>query len=239
MDRPKNSQEFSSWNEEMIKRYDPDVYHTASPLPIRLIEQLRVRTVIKLLDAQPDSRVLEVGCGGGNVLEQVGGKRFGIDLSPFILEKAKKRLGPSVGIVRADALQLPFGDASFDRVYCSEVLEHVLDPIAVAREMRRVLKPAGWAVISVPNEDLINDMKQFLFRLPFARRLLGGQAATSGSDQHGTYQMSDKMDDEWHLHSFSKKQLLETVEEGFTVERIAGIPTGLLPLRYVARLRPR
>lgn len=231
MKRPDNAHEFVAWNEEMVRRYDPDTYHTASSLPIRLLERLRVHRVRELLHVQPDSRVLEIGCGGGNVLERMPGRRVGIDLSTTILGKARTRLGPSVGLVRGDALRLPFADGAFDRVYCSEVLEHVLDPEAVIAEMRRVTATGGLAVLSVPNEDLINHAKQVAFRLPFGRRLLGG-----GSDG---YQVSEKMDDEWHLHAFGKERLLAAIGDHFRVQRLLGVPAGLLPLRYVAQLAPR
>lgn len=140
----------------MVKRYDPDRYHTSSPLPVRIIERLRVRALRRLLAAAPQHRVLEVGCGGGNVLEQVPGRRIGLDLSPFILAKARARLG-DVPLLRADAARLPFADRSLDRIFCSEVLEHILEPRAALAEMRRVIKDDGVVAVSVPNEDLINE----------------------------------------------------------------------------------
>jgi len=78
-ERPRDARAFTAWNEEMVRRFDPDAYHTRSSLPIRAIERLRVRAIRRLLDARADSRVLEVGVGGGNVLERIGGRRFGID----------------------------------------------------------------------------------------------------------------------------------------------------------------
>jgi SAM-dependent methyltransferase len=231
MRRPENPSEFVAWNEAMVERYDPDVYHTASPLPVRVIEQLRVRAVVRLLGARPDSRVLEVGSGAGNVLARLPGRRFGIDLSKAVLAKARRRLGPGASLVRGDAMSLPFADGSFDRVFCSEVLEHVLQPEAVVKEMRRVLRPSGTAVISVPNEDLINQVKGIVWRLPLGRRL------TSGADGNG-YRVSEKMDDEWHLHAFDRARLREAVAGRFAVEELVGIPSRLLPLRWVARLSP-
>src|SRR5437016_5644017 len=118
MRRPENQRDFVAWNEEMVRRYDPDAYHTASPWPIRAIERMRVRAVVRLLGASAEARVLEVGCGGGNLLERVPGRRFGVDLSGFILDKARRRLGVGVGLLRADAMRLPFGDGAFDRVCC-------------------------------------------------------------------------------------------------------------------------
>ena len=230
-ERPRDRREFTAWNEEMVRRFDPDAYHTRSALPIRAIERLRVRAIRRLLDATAAMRVLEVGVGGGNVLERVDGRRVGIDLSPFILHKAQARLGGAAALVRGDAMALPFADGAFDRVFCSEVLEHVLEPEAVVREMRRVLAPRGFAVVSVPNEALINRVKGVVFRLPLGRRLVGGGA--------GAYQVSEKMDDEWHLHEFDRARLERAVAGRFTIDALIGVPSRLLPLRLVARLQPR
>ncbi|HEX8950291.1 MAG TPA: class I SAM-dependent methyltransferase [Polyangia bacterium] len=229
--RPRDRREFTAWNEEMVRRFDPDAYHTRSSLPIRAVERLRVRAIRRLLDAGADTRVLEVGVGGGNVLERIGGRRFGIDLSPFILGKARARLGAAAALVRGDAMVLPFADGAFDRVYCSEVLEHVLEPEAVVREMRRVLAPSGFAVVSVPNEALINRVKGLVFKLPLGRRLVGGGA--------GGYQVSEKMDDEWHLHEFDRARLERAVAGRFDIDALVGVPSRLMPLRLVARLQPR
>jgi SAM-dependent methyltransferase len=53
-------------------------------------------------------------------------------------------------VLKGNTLELPFATGSLDRVLCSEVLEHVLDPAAAAGELARVLKPGGWLAVSVP-----------------------------------------------------------------------------------------
>jgi ubiquinone/menaquinone biosynthesis C-methylase UbiE len=60
--------------------------------------------------------------------------------------------------VQGDALHLPFGDAAFDRVICSEVLEHIADDVGAMRELTRVLRPGGTMAITVPRfgPELIN-----------------------------------------------------------------------------------
>ena len=226
--RPRDRLEFAPWNEEMVRRFDPDAYHTRSALLIRSVERLRVRAIRRLLDATPSSRVLEVGVGGGNVLERISGVQFGIDLSPFILRKARVRLDPRASLVRSDAIAIPFRDGAFDRVYCSEVLEHVLDPEAGVHEMHRVLVPGGVAVISVPNEALINRMKRIVFALPLGSRLLAGE-----------YKVSEAMDEEWHLHAFGRARLEQALAGRFGIETLVGVPSRLMPLRLVARLQRR
>ena len=230
MNRPSDLRDFAAWNEAMVALYDPDAYHTRSPLPVRWIEKLRVRAVVRALGAAPSMRVLEVGCGAGNVLARVRAVRVGLDLSPSLLAKARARLGPAAPLVRADAGRLPFASASFDRVFCSEVLEHVLHPEQVIAELRRLLRPGGWAVVSIPNEPLINWAKKWAFRMPLGRQILQGNA--------DGYRVSEKMDDEWHLHEFDPARLEQAVKGVFAVARLQGVPTRWFALRHVALLTP-
>lgn len=223
---------FESWNAEMAHRFDPDAYHNHPSHAVRFVEGRRVKVLLKYLAPTEGTQVLEVGCGAGNVLEQVRGARlFGIDLSDEMLEKARARLGARATLIKADAAALPFGDASFSRVYCTEVLEHVLEPRAVMVEIRRVLTRDGVAVVSIPNEDLINRIKGRLLDNPVGRLLL--------LDQFSRYHASKKMDDEWHLHSFSLPMLKQVCDGLFAVESLSAVPFAPMPIRYVARLTPR
>jgi SAM-dependent methyltransferase len=63
-----------------------------------------------------------------------------------------------VGTVQGDGLRLPFADATFDRVICSEVLEHLHDDRAAMRELARVLRPGGTMAVTVPRygPELVN-----------------------------------------------------------------------------------
>ena len=63
-----------------------------------------------------------------------------------------------VGVVQGDALHLPFPDGTFDRVICSEVLEHIPDDVGAMRELARVLKSGGTMAITVPRfgPELVN-----------------------------------------------------------------------------------
>src|SRR5882724_5707160 len=137
----------------MVEKYDVEQFHDhPSPL-IRYIERKRVRRILALLAARPGDRVLEIGCGAGNILAQVSGaRRFGIDLAESLLAKAARRLAKRGILVQGDAEHLPFRDRAWERVYCSEVLEHIPSPAAALAEMRRIIADGGVAVVSVPNE---------------------------------------------------------------------------------------
>ncbi len=112
------------------------------------------------LELSPEDRLLDVGCGEGRhcfgALER-GARVVGIDVdaeallrSAAALRYRAGELGRSGALLRGDAFSLPFPDASFDAAICSEVMEHVHDVDAAARELVRVLRPGARCAITVP-----------------------------------------------------------------------------------------
>lgn len=98
-------------------------------------------------------RVLDVGCGDGSAS---GGwlagrceNYVGVDVSPAAVQAARAR--DLDARVIDDAGALPFEDESFDGALCTEVLEHLFDPLGALEEIRRVLRPGAKAVMTVPN----------------------------------------------------------------------------------------
>ena len=92
---------FIDWNEEMVRRYDIDRYYERSHPLVRWIERRRLGAVREFAAARPESRVLEVGCGAGHVLQRFAGvKRIGIDLSTTMLQHARRRLGGETELLR-------------------------------------------------------------------------------------------------------------------------------------------
>lgn len=108
---------------------------------------------IRQLDLRPDESVLEVGIGTGlNLpLYPPACRLTGIDLSHEMLDKAIERVQtlamPHVTLKVMDATSLDFADDEFDKALATYTISAVPEPVAVLREMRRVVKPGGALVI--------------------------------------------------------------------------------------------
>src|SRR5437764_11190030 len=108
---------------------------------------------IRQMGIKPGDRVLEVGVGTGLNADLYPSycAVTGIDLSSSMLEKARDRVARkgvrNVRLLQMDAANLKFADDSFDIVYAPYVISVVPDPVAVAREMRRVCRAGGRIVI--------------------------------------------------------------------------------------------
>jgi 2-polyprenyl-6-hydroxyphenyl methylase / 3-demethylubiquinone-9 3-methyltransferase len=120
-----------------------------------------LRNVIARLSLRPaDSTALDVGCGGGIMAEEVAAMGFrvtGVDPSAESIATARAhaaRSGLAIEYTRAPGERLPFADATFDLVYCCDVLEHVEHLQPVIDEAARVLKPGGVYLYDTINRTL-------------------------------------------------------------------------------------
>ena len=104
--------------------------------------------------ATPNAPILDAGCGTGLNLRHLPLGSTGIDINPRNIELLRKRL-PNHTVVEGDVEALPFADASFGTVLCTEVIEHIPDPSAALAEYRRVLQPGGVLIGSVPARSAI------------------------------------------------------------------------------------
>jgi ubiquinone/menaquinone biosynthesis C-methylase UbiE len=134
--------------------------------------------------ARSGARLLDVGCGNGDLLRELEG-RFegsllaGVEISSGRLRLARERLGGRVSLLQTGGKgALPFEDGSFDFVFVTEVLEHLKQPEALLAEARRVLSPGGRLVLTTPNADaflmwpLFARVAEAAPGLPLVRRLL-------------------------------------------------------------------
>lgn len=114
----------------------------------------RVHVLLDYLELRDGADVLDCGCGMGFYLMAMQQLRE-LRLTGLDSDRDRLRYTEQVGVratlVEGDVEELPFADASFDRVLLSEVLEHVQDDVAALREVHRVLRPGGVLAISVPH----------------------------------------------------------------------------------------
>lgn len=103
----------------------------------------------------PGGAVLEVGCGsamGLSYLEEHSRLTIGGDFTMGLLRESRRHL-PKAKLVRMDAQHLPFGDGVFEVVLMLEMIYYLDDAKAAMSEARRVLRPGGRVMMSVPNPD--------------------------------------------------------------------------------------
>ena len=105
------------------------------------------------LEVRSGDHLLDVACGTGVLLREIG-ERYpdvqlsGVDLSAHMLIMAQNRIGSSAELQVARAEQLPYAPESFDVVVCTNAFHYFRRPAPVIEEIERVLKPGGRVVIT-------------------------------------------------------------------------------------------
>ncbi len=116
----------------------------------------RTRAILKYLDAEvgqaapgQERLILDIGSGAGNMAHHLAhyGRVVGIDTNGRPLAVAAQR---GLEVLQSTGDLLPFPDNSFDLVALFDTVEHIPDEIGVFEECRRVLKPGGKLIVSVP-----------------------------------------------------------------------------------------
>ncbi len=132
--------------ERRYEQFERDPYFDSFTYSRLKLEQVLERR----LSALPDgARLLDVGCGTGDLLRRLGG-RFscaGCDPAEEMLEHARTA-NPTADLRVAMAEALPYADASFDVALCIEVVRYLADPRPALREVGRVLRPGGLALVT-------------------------------------------------------------------------------------------
>ncbi len=143
------------------------------------------------------SRVLDLGCGSGEILRMLKEKKkiaeFGIDISESAIAACRNRgISSRAGRVDVELVDLP--DDSFDFAISNVTIQMVMYPEVTLKEMKRV---ARYQILSFPNFAYLLNRLELLFRGRMPRRLLGGYTWYSTG----------------HIHQFSIKDYRETIAD--------------------------
>ncbi len=155
----------------------------------------KLKSVRAWLDGLPrQTRVLDAGCGEGVLVDEYAGRLAiqGIDAS---YSSARVRHGSLTA--------LPYPDGSFDRALCLDVLEHLVDPEQVLRDLHGVAAPDARLQVSLPNARHVSLMKDLIFRGTFGYTDWGHRDRT-------------------HLRWFTRRDIVEAMEHtGWPVQRVS------------------
>jgi len=130
----------------------------ADPKPVTMSAQnlvSRRRFAMEMLETRlpPGAKILDVGCGTGHLAAELarrGYDAWGVDMSEAMVRYAGEHYSPD-RFQLGDIERIPFPDNTFDGITCLGVMEYLSSDESALREMRRVLKPGGRAVITTPS----------------------------------------------------------------------------------------
>ena len=192
-------------NSILAADYDDRAHDSRIPLQ-KYWQRSRFRHVTDLIAGQ--GPVLDVGCGSSRIIGALPRGSVAIDILRRKLRYARKFSRP---LVHASGFQLPFKDASFPCVLCSQVIEHVPKDSSILNELCRVLAPGGRLVLGTPDYDH--------WEWVVTERLYGLAAPGGYADEH--------------IAHYSYRELTRLFEaKGFTVEEVRYILRGELIMAF-------
>lgn len=163
-------------------------------------------------------KILDLGCGNGRLFEFLKNKKvdyIGIDSSEKLIETAKKKF-PKAKFQRADALNLPFPNNFFDKIYSIAVLHHIPSEefrLQFLREAKRVLKPEGLLILTVWK---FHQPKELYLILRYTISKLIVKSKLDWKDIFEPWGTKIKR----YYHCFSKKELIRLVKKsGFRIKK--------------------
>lgn len=221
---------FEKWNDDMFARCgNEDRYFHKNPL-ISYVEKKRVKVAVKLLNPKNTDKILEVGCGAGYVIRDIlkkasNAKITGVDLSETALNSSRKKFKsfPNVNLKKGNAENLSFLKEKFNKIICTEVIEHVEHPEKVIDAIMSVAAPSASIILTVPDETKINFAKGIFIKLGLFKLLFKG--------------IPKNMEDEWHLHHFDKKLLKKIIKGKMKIVKTGYSPWFIFPMSHIVKCR--
>jgi ubiquinone/menaquinone biosynthesis C-methylase UbiE len=177
----------------------------------------RQRTVENLLEGHTGPNVIDLGCGTGDLVPfyaSKGVRYTGLDLSNRMIERATcnfvgKGFSNQIRFIAGDCENLPFQGGEFDTLSAIALIEYLPDPNKALNEISRVLKPGGYALLTVPHKSCINykvrnvlaPARRALF--PLYLKLKGEDLSMMKDVKHFHYD-PEELDDLMKKHGFEK-----------------------------------
>jgi len=190
---------------EQVKEKFDELADSYSDNAVSYIRDKRLEKISKYI--KKEDRVLEIGCGSGNLLKLLNSKNiYGLDISPKMIEFCKKTI-PHGTFISGDAENLPYENNSFDKVIISEVLYYLPDIEKALKEANRVLKKEGLLLITSLN-------KKYNFIKTLVKVFKIG------------------VHDDVSLPYISLKQLKLLLGKDFKIQEIASVPINFMPSSF-------
>jgi ubiquinone/menaquinone biosynthesis C-methylase UbiE len=122
---------------------------------------------LELWELATDAPVIEVGCGDASFTRELA--HYSTNVTALDISASQiadnSRAFPRIKFVQHDVAEpFPFPDNSFEVVWCSEVLEHLFNPVFAVEEMHRILRPGGRLLVTVPYHGRFKDVLIALFK---------------------------------------------------------------------------
>lgn len=206
------------------------------------------RAILNLVESNKSAKVLDCGCGEGDFTKELGRRigtteLYGIEAAEEFMGQPQER-GVKVYMVNLNEV-LPIDDESFNVVHANQVIEHLYKTDVYIRELHRILKRGGYAIISTPNLSAWYNIFFLILGLqPFPAKV-SDEVHSLGNRFDPGYRVKRERNYPAHSHLriFTRNALKELFQHhGFKVEKIISVgyypfPTGIA--RLLSRLDPR
>lgn len=163
--------------------------------------------------------ILEIGCGeglfGNNLKQLTNAEIWGVEINAEAADKAKAKLDRVLkGDFNNCYIDLP--GEYFDCIVFNDVLEHFTYPDIILKECKKLLRPEGAIVASIPNVRYIGNLKELIIKKDWKYKKEGGIL------------------DYTHFRFFTQKSILRMFKEaGYKIELIKGLPTKMYWVFYI------
>lgn len=130
------------------------MYETREKLD--LVKNYRIKIMLDMINQLhlTDKKFLDFGCFDGTLLSMIASRNnqfYGIDANDYAVRQARQKGIRVKQFFFDDVAKIPFGNKFFDLICAGEIIEHIYDTDFFLEEMRRILKPRGYFLLSTPN----------------------------------------------------------------------------------------